>query len=108
MVDLNYAHEKLAVTMDSLAVHPAALKVRLLSAVESSFVRLGEDLLPEDLRGLYRSIYRDIAQRPAAAGLTSGGFAACINSLTEEEALDVARRIARLAAEVASRQAERV
>jgi hypothetical protein len=100
-MSLNYAVEKFSDAVGRMAVSRDSLQARLLDAYAHTFIAITPDDVPEDLRGDFESLERDLTKREASAG--EGTAAATINAMSDAEARRVIDRIIAMYEDLARR-----
>ena len=101
---LAYAHEKLTGAVHALATGPGPINERLADAFVIHLVHVQpKDDLPEHLRTDFeRLLGRVTTHGPELEG--EGQIHASVRAMTQDEAVEVAREIMRLRAEVSSQR----
>jgi hypothetical protein len=94
---LEYADEKLRTGVSSLADGAGRIRERLVNAWLSSIDRVkpDEDLPEGEMREEYIALSELMAAQSGPDG--RGGYQASVDAMSEDEAVDVARRIVALA-----------
>ena len=88
---LGYANEKLGAGVQILATHEGEIKERLIAAFCDSLWIVSVDALPDEPKQIWQEV---LATATANKGTKeSGRFIPSINDLTEDEAVDLARKI---------------
>ena len=88
---LGYANEKLGAGIQILATHKGEIKERLITAFCDSLWIVPVDALPDEPKQIWQEV---LATATANKGTKeSGQFIPSINDLTEDEAVDLARKI---------------
>ena len=98
-MSLAYAHEKFSNAIRALALGRGEIKERLTDAFVShlGYIREERDI-PEDLREEFTQLKQRVTrEHPTAASLGEGWLQATINTMTQEEAVEIATEIWTLA-----------
>ena len=95
MPDLFYAMEKITTTMSILATSPGRIKERLFSAYLE--LHLISDAIPTSLQADYQWIIQELTKAPDRG---QGTLEATLREMSEDHAVEVAKRIDTLAFQV--------
>jgi hypothetical protein len=89
----SYALEKLHQLVNTLSTHPGRIKERLLAGMMVAHTIQGGDF-PDELREIWNEIYEQLtAVEPEG---DEGRFAASINQMVEDTAIEIADRLVEL------------
>ena len=102
---LQYAREKFAEAVRTLATHPDSIKERLSSALVSHIASVDIDRdVPEDLHDEYREFWNNVISGSPIS--TEGSLQASVREMSIEEAVETAKLICQFAYEFRGRLEE--
>ena len=94
--NLSYPMEKLSTAVSIMAAHPSSIKERLYEAF-IEFHTIGNDM-PDPFREDYEWIHHELTK---VSGDGEGAIIATLQSMTDEHAVEIAKRIVELASQIA-------
>lgn len=98
-MSLSYAHEKLGIAIEAMAVSPASIQQRIADAYMFNIIHIDTDQdLPPELHSLYDEISGLMTSEEAEAD--EGLVMATVNKMPIDTAVEIARKILTLANQV--------
>ena len=96
MADVFYTNEKLWAAVGILATGRGPIKDRLVDAFSHGMPGIGPESFPSELNPEFAKVWATVT-RVRPGGDATGSLGPSIDSLTDQEAVDVARKILELA-----------